>query len=662
MKIKNGNFVTTKTGNEQPTNLNDAVVAYINTRYNDFSNARNRVEETWQEAWSLYLGTPEAIEGQRANYLYRVGESNNDWRHRLSTGKAFEVVETIHGYLMSAIFPNNDWFSVTPQSSGYAELARVVRKYLGNKLYDSRFKSHFSAYLRQLLVTGTSVMALPWRYETKAWKKNVKVNKETESGWKVVEEVRVDKNRPDFEVLDIFDCFVDPWARETNDADFIRRLVKTRAEVIQCISSKYYQGMEPYDVCCLSTYGGNDPESRKRVLRTYQGINTPEPYSLNDNVEVLEYWGDVHLDGVSYHDVCATIVGENLVRFEPNPFWAGKPFIIGSCFETKHTPYSIGVLEPSLGLLHQLNSITNQRLDNLELAVDEMWTLKQDSSLRPEDVWTEPGKVFLVEESDDLQPVQRGARDFVVSYQEASLLESTIDKNSGTGNLISANASRSGERVTAAEIQAVRDAGGNRLSNLHQHIEDTSLLEVLKKTYRSMQQFVKDAEVVRVAGSKPGVWNYYQVGAEQLAYDFTIKPIGAGHVTDDSKYIKDRSEFIALVAGVPEMASRLNYDNLLYDLVQHFSFDDPDSYIKAPEEQPQVPGGVEGQEQEPQNPQDLMYQLGGTALQQSMGDQLSADGGADFMQQILGVGNGTGTAANTPGAVGAPTEPGFAGQ
>lgn len=650
MKVLKRNFNTTKTGDETPTQVNEAIVDYVRTKYEDFSAARGRVEETWQEAWALYLGTPEAVEGQRQNYLYRVGESNYDWRHRLNVGKAFEVVETIHGYLMGAIFPNNDWFSVTPTNSGYAELARVVRKFLSNKLYESRFQSYFSTYLRQLLVTGTSIMALPWRYETKAWKKNVKIERETESGWKTVEETRVVKNRPDFEVLDVFDCFVDPWATNANDGDFIRRLVKTKAEVINCISSGYYKNIEAYDVCCLSPHGGVDPESRKRVLRTYQGVNTTEPYSMTDKVEVLEFWGDVNLDGITYHDVYATVIGDALVRFEPNPFWAGKPFVIGSCFETGHTPYSIGVLEPSLGLLHQLNSITNQRLDNLELAIDEMWVLKQDSSLRPEDVYTEPGKVFLVEEPDDLQPVQRGARDFVVSYQEASLLEQTIDKNSGTGNLISANAARSGERVTAAEIQAVRDAGGNRLSNLHQHIESTSLHEMLRKTHRSMQQFVKDDEVVRVAGSKPGVWNYYKVDAEVLSYDFTVKPVGAGHVTDDSKYVKDRSDFLALVAPIPQMSEKLNWDNLLYDLVQHFSFDDPDSYIKPPEEtpQPQAPSpGVEGQQGG--GLQDELYQLGGKALQQSMGDEFAADGGANFMQQILGVGNGTEPTADPTG-------------
>src|SRR5207237_1270174 len=103
---------------------------------------------------------------------------------------------------------------------------------------------------------------------------------------------------------------------------------------------------------------------------------------------------------------------------------------------------------------------------------------------------------------------------------------------------------RSGERVTAAEIQAVRDAGGNRLSNIHQHIEDTTLMEILRRVYRSMQQFVKEPETIRVNGSKRGEYYYYSVDPESINNEYYLEPLGAGHVTDKTKYVRDRLDFI----------------------------------------------------------------------------------------------------------------------
>lgn len=635
------------------------IAGYVRSEYSRFKTAREQVEDDWLEYWSLYLGTPEAVAHQRDQVIRTVGEVNTDWRHKINVGKAFEMVETIHGYLMAAIFPNNEWFNAVPVNPGYLELARVVKKFVANKMYDSDFRAHFAAFLRQLLITGNSVLALPWRYETKKWKKNVKVERAvsdmflSEFGkkveWETVEEERIMRNHPDFETLDMFDVYLDPTAAVPNDAAFIRRMQKTKAEVIQLITDGYYENITPYDVCCLSPTNTGVEDDEKRTLRRFQGVETPNPYSLSDTVEVIEYWGDIHLDDESYHDVVATVIGGELVRHESNPYWCGKPFIVGTCIPITQTPYAIGVLQPNAGLLHQLNIITNQRLDNLELAVDEMWTLKADGVLQPEDVYTQPGKVFLVSEHDDLQPVARSQNNFTVTYQEASVLETSIDRNAGTGALISANNARSGERVTAAEIQAVRDAGGNRLSNLHKHIEDTSLYPILSKVFRLMQQFVTDPEVVRVAGTEPGEFVYYRVGADQLAYEFILRPVGADHVTDKERYIQDRLSFLQAVAQVPQMAQLINYEAILYDLVQHFGFDDPDSYLSRQSQNGAVPGtqgvpqagGTPGEVPLPPNPQqqflEQMQQLGGEPLKGAMSNQLLADGGVQFAQDATGI-------------------------
>lgn len=656
--IDKNEFIITET-DENITFRDDEeglIAGYVWSEYNRFKSAREQLEDDWLEYWSLYMGTPEAVTHQRDQVLKSVGEVNTDWRHRLNVGKAFEIVETIHGYLMAAVFPNNEWFNAVPMNPGYLELARVVKKFTANKLYDSNFRAHFAAFLRQLLITGNSVLALPWRYETKKWKKNVKVERAvsdmfmSEFGkkveWETVEEERIISNHPEFETLDMFDCYIDPTASTPNDAAFIRRIQKTRAEVIQLIKDEYYETLTPYDVCCLPPTNTSAEDDEKRTLRRFQGIETPNPFSMSDTVEVIEYWGDVHLDAETYHDVVCTVIGHELVRFEQNPYWCGKPFVIGSCIPLTQTPYAIGVLQPNAGLLHQLNIITNQRLDNLELAVDEMWTLKADGVLQPEDVYTEPGKVFLVSEHDDIQAVQRSQNNFTVTYNEASVLETTIDRNAGTGALISANNARSGERVTAAEIQAVRDAGGNRLSNLHKHIEDTSLYPILSKVFRLMQQFVTDPEVVRVAGTEPGEFVYYRVGADQLEYDFVLRPIGADHVTDKERYVQDRLNFLQSVAQVPQMANLINYEAILYDLVQHFGFDDPDSYLVKPPQGNPIPGAPQAgstPEQMPLPPapgQDFLAQmgeLGGAPLEAAMQAQLQADGGVQFAQDATGV-------------------------
>ncbi len=652
--INHRDFATTDTSDEFDDvhlgNIGDDISSFVNGEFERFSTQRQEAEENWLEAWSLYLGTPEAVNFQRQQVLSTVGEVNADWRHRINTGKAFEVVETIHGYLMSATFPNNEWFSVVPSVPGVRKLARVVRKYMASKLHQGKFRANFENFLRQLLITGNSVMALPWRYETIPWKRNVRSwvremnaldgTEEVKEQWKKVTESRIYKNHPDFETLDMFDCFLDPTATDPNEAAFIRRLTKTKAEVIKLIDEGYYKGLTGYDIACLEPTNRVIDDNEKNALRHFQGVATDEAWRMGDTITILEYWGDAHTDERTYHDICATVIGDTTVRFEPNPFWCGKPFVIGTAITLTQTPYAVGTVQPNMGLLHQLNIITNQRLDNIELAIDEMWTLKQGSVLQANEVYSAPGKVFLVSEHDDIKPVQRGNNNFTVTYQEAGLLEQTIDKNSGTGALISANNARTGERVTAAEVQATRDAGGNRLSNLHKHIEDTALIPILSKVYRLAQQFVTETEVVEVAGEEPGDIDYWEVEPEDLQYDMKLKPIGADHVTDKSRYIKDRLEFLQAVAQIPQMAPLVNYEAILLDLVNHFGFDDPDKYVVTKDAQAQAPADPEADPNMPPETSEMEQQLqnvGGKAMSQMFNAEMAKDGGAELAMNTFGI-------------------------
>lgn len=647
--IKLSNFNTTKTTTTSNVRVtNEDIIQFVSNAFETFKQARNIVEDTWVEAWSLYLGTPQAVDAQRSQALKTVGDVNVNWRHKINTGKAYEMVETVHGYLMAATFPNNEWFSVEPSAPGYARLSRVVRKYLANKFEQANFKAHYASFLRQLLITGTSVIALPWRYESKPCRKKVVVKKlnfdpltETEYESSTIEEVeeeRVVQNNPDFIIIDAFDVWVDSAVNDPNEGAFIRRLEKTRAEVMSLTKEGHYDLISLQDVENAAA-GDRHKNADKEEVEYYQNMsNTTNEHSMGDVLELIEFWGDVHTDGITFHDVCVTMMGNQLLKFEANPFWAGRPFHIATCTPLTQSPYSMGLLQPNLGLLHQLNIITNQRLDNLELSTDTMLLVRQDGVLNPEDLGIAPGKVLFVNDPAAIQAFAL-PNTTQITYTEASVLEQSIDKNAGTGALISANAARSGERVTAAEIAAVRDAGGNRLSGLQSHVEATTLKPILNKVYRNAQQFVSDDELVRVTGDETGEYDYFNVGAEQLSYDFKLKPVGSEHVIDRNKYISDRLQFIQSVAQVPQMAELVNYEALLFDIVQHFGFDDPESYLVQKQEQtlPSVTQGSLMNQGEEQALVDQAAQVGGVPMQQAMEASIKADGGQAAIKAMTGV-------------------------
>lgn len=635
----------------------DNIARYVLDRMSTFQNIREEVEESWLECWAKYLNTPNTDSALKASTLKRVGDVETEWRHRLTGAKAYEAVETIVGYLMAATFPNRDWFGVDPvgpHTDDNLQLARLIKRHVTNKLDESGFKSQWAIFLRQLVITGTSVIALPWRTDTTYGHEHVKIDVYDDDDdvlaggntqYGVNEYVYNTYDAPNIEVIDVLDCYIDPTVTDPNQGAFIRKLRKTKHELLAAAKSGDYD-VDPKDIIdykCDDLY--DTSSSRRNTLRTYEGLQTHE-WNPSEMVELIEYWGDLYDEetGDCQYNMVVTLMGETVLSCEPSPYWCNKPFIIGTYSMTGHSPYGFGGIQPVLGLLHQLDIVTNQRLDNLELAINNMWTLKSDGVLQPDEVYTEPGRVFQVSDHGDLQPLASQAQAWTVTYQEAGLLEQTVDKSFGTGNYISSNQQRNGERVTATEVAAVRDAGGNRLSTVHKHIEETALIPFLAKLFAMVHQFTVEPVVVRVAGDGADEYGYWELEPTDFNMPVKLRPVGSDNVIERKAYVQARLEFVQAVSGLPDVAARLNMDMFLTDLLNHWGFDEPERYLKKaePQQAQQVmPTPTSG------NPLVDAVQSGelpNVGMANALQQQVSADGGMEMMNQLM---SGTTLSPNT---------------
>jgi hypothetical protein len=511
------------------------------------------------------------MEYARQNVLKTTGNVDNTYmRSRINTGKAYESIETMHSYLMGAVFPNDDWCVCIPTHPGYAELARVIQKFMSMKFEESNFRDYFSSWLRQWLIVGVSTMALPWRYETIPYKKRIKYEKPIQNdyfeyNWQTVTEERIVRDSPEFIVIDSFDTYFDPVCSDINESSMFRRIVKTKADVVHCIETGYYQNISPDDLDNSSNefYGYDD----NTWPRLFQQVESSSQNSKKDRVEVWEFWGDIHLEGLTLRDVWATVIDDKLVRFEPNPYWDGRPFVSSVFLPIPGTPYGMSAIQPNMGLLHELNITTNARADNLMISVDSMFEVVEDGLLENEVIRSEPGRVFRVREKGTINPIDTGPNKFMITYQEEQALKQAIDANFGVGAGLNTAPMRSSERVTATEITAMTEAGGTRLANIHTHLEQSFLLRLLNKCYRYTQQFVTSKNIVRVKDTVDlDKYIYYWVGPEQLQYDFKFKPMGSLYVVAKQRYLNNMSNLLGLVAAYPVIAEKINWDKLLYDL------------------------------------------------------------------------------------------------
>jgi hypothetical protein len=622
---------------------NEWLSNYVLNKLDLFSTAREEVEESWLECWAKYLNTPDAEGNVQASIVKRVGDVSTDWRHKLTGAKAYEATETIVGYLMAATFPNRDWFGVeptAPHDEDNLQLARLIKRHITNKLDESGFKSQWAVFLRQLVITGTSVIALPWRVDEDTRYEHEKLEKadpEDDDTYRAVEISYKTYDAPAISTLDMFDCYIDPTVSDPNKGAFIRRLTKSKGELVDMMEDGLYD-LELKDILEAEDCSNTTSGSRKTQIRTFEGL-TNNDWAPTELVQLIEYWGDVYNNETGELDknMLVTMMGSKVISYERSPFWCGKPFIIGTYSMTGHSPYGFGGIQPVLGLLHQLDIITNQRLDNLELSINGMWTLRSDGVLQPDDVYTEPGRVLQVSDHNDLMPLQSQNQSWAVTYQEGGLLEQTVDKSFGTGNYISSNQQRSGERVTATEVAAVRDAGGNRLSTVHKHIEETALIPFLAKLFTMVHQHTMEPVTVRVAGEGADEYGYWELEPTDFNSPVKLRPIGSDNIIERKAYVQARLEFVQAVSGLPDVAAKLNMDMFLTDLLNHWGFDEPERYLKKvdPQQEQEAPIAPTPTTGNPLVDAVQSGELPSVGMADALQQQISADGGMDMMNQLM---------------------------
>lgn len=624
----------TDTARITPTEMDTHIIHAVTSLLDDWKSARMAMELHWRECWALYFGTEYAQDWLRSRALKQsLGDVTTDWRHHITTGKAYEIVETAVPYFKNASFPNDDWFDIDPvvpiPDPNLEMFIKILKAFVKNKLDTADFPLWWEIYLRQLCITGTSCLSLPWRLETKKSKKNVLSR--TVDGV-ILEEVDVEKviyNHPDIAVEDMFNIWLDPDSISPKEADLIRRFTLRRGELARLVKDGVYPKATMMDIKGLKPHRRARTEERQEVDIFY-GVDTTNNKST-DVIEVYEFWGCLELEDRELYDVVITWTEKTLLRVESNPYRGGKPFVIGRYTPLQESPYGWGMLAPVKGNIQELDILSNSRLDGLEITLNPTFLLRNDGTVDPQDIKSEPGRVIPVNDVEGT--VRQLITDFnfsAVSVNEETTREQLVERRTGTGSFVGTSPGRDAERVTATEVEQTQSAGGNRLSGIYDNIERESLLQVIQKIYDFAQQFQSYDEIIPVQGRSSSEKLYAVVGMEQLAYDMKLRPVGARHVIQKEATLRQFTDWLAVINSNPMLMELIRWDEVALEVTRKFIEEDPERFIKKPEEmqQQQMPMAppMPGAEMV-----DAAQQVGGQEFANATTANLMADGGANLM-------------------------------
>jgi hypothetical protein len=556
--IKTNKFEYLGEAKEVETRL---VLKQLDKYRRDYSADRYLAAQDWKDYYTSYLTTPYAKKVSLSRASRLVGDVNVNWRHQIKSPKAFEIVETLVTYFMGAFFPNERYFDLIPaepiQDANYHQITEVNRLFVKDRLDLSQYKTQFEIFLRELCISGTSAIMFPWLENNVKW-----------------------------QVLSPFEFLLDPTSQHPNDANFIRHYSLSNVELHS------YAKMGLFNLASKNELEQKKPLASEYTFDTDILATVQQMQGLSDQQAkrdakhtVYEFWGDLHLEDCILRNIRASWVDGCLLNCDPNPY-GFRPFQIGTYIRLSTSPYGIGALQPVASQLYYKDSITSRQADNIAVGSDTAFLVQQDGVNDPDDVYIAPGKKIFVTKPDAVVPLVTNAN-INVTMAELSVIDQTSDKAVGTGPYIAVGAGRQGERVTAEEVRAQRDVGGKRLTTIFDSLETQVFLPVLERFHYYLRKFYKGQDILDIQGV------YVRVTERTVDFPMRVKALGAANVADKEYNLRQLLEWLSVVSQNPELAARVNWDNVIQQLTYQmvpFIAEQLWKQVEPPPEAPANPG------------------------------------------------------------------------
>ncbi len=549
----------------------DELAALVMGDFSAWKTSRIQLEERWRECWEAYLCDV-------GDFYAQPDEMTVD-RSRVVRPVLYEAVEAIQANLLNAMFPSDErFFSVVGETETDHSNAQVIEAFLRKKLEGLGFSEKYAMFLKQAILTGNTVAAVSWKQ--KRQKRRVSVPVELFGVTVGVESQVQDElvfNGPDFEVLDIFDFLIDPDESDFEKAKVIRRVERSLHDVM---SNPVYSNTADLSVNTTDTDDSNK-EARRDSFGIEEGILKASNNRKNQ-VTLLESWGDFRIGDRLYQNyVCVVANGNRVIRFEPNPYDHGlKPFIFTTLIPVPNEVYGISAIEKSLGLQHAINTLTNQKLDVINISINNPFTyLINDDVFDPDTVVTRPGALIPVKSHDTLKPIQY-LNNFTVAFNEIADLKSEIQEATGALKFFTGNDTPIGFNRTATEVNALVSGGTQKFNNFISHLENTSLEPLMSIVFENAKQFMNEKETLRLA-MEDGSLSFVEILPELLQRTrCTFQIEGSQATIHRTQELESMVNFLRLVKEMPELSERINLMSIVRKIYRRLGFKDEDQVFQ----------------------------------------------------------------------------------
>lgn len=441
--------------------------------------------------------------------LYRSFIDKNNYPHgaRVFDPRIFRIIETVTPRMV-ANEPTGSFYPTEQGDVATAELLNALMK------YDWRKADMFPKlvlFVKSMLIFGTAFARTHWDFREK---EKTRMKPKTINGKRVwtpeeTEKILVTEfDGPNFEVLNIYDCFPDPNATNIHNMRwFIYRTFKTINELKEENDTRggdYYKNLDQLEQALMDKAEDDNKRAAKpgemqyrehrRMMLSTEDL-TGQDKSNPEIVILKRFTRDGWCDYVPEHDL--------IIRETENPYFHGDlPIIYGVDYMYPGELYGMGEIEPVDRIQRAINAVLNQRLDNVNLTLNTMWKVKKTSNTDMHTLISAPGNVVTTDDMEGVEPIQIPDVTGTTFVQTMTYLTSAMQNGSGVtdytvgvgNNNTVANDTATGTRL----IQQEANAQFKLKIQLFNHM----VIQRVANQWKDLRiQYTTEKQVLRVTGA-----------------------------------------------------------------------------------------------------------------------------------------------------------------
>lgn len=487
--------------------------------------------------------------------LYRSFIDKNTYPNsaRVFDPRVFRVIETITPRMV-AQEPTGSFYPVEQGDMAVAHILNILLK------YDWRRAEMFPKlvmFVKSMLIFGTAFGRTYWDFRECEKTRMIpkQVNGRMVWSLKDKEKIKVTEfDGPNFEPLNIYDCFVDPNATSLHNMRwFIYRRFKTLEELKAENDTRgveYYKNLdqleEAYDKKeqenrASSSIGGQDTqwrEHRRTMLGNQEFLGKDE--SNRDIVVLTRFTKE------GWVDMCPEY-GNLIIREVENPYFHSElPIIYAVDYAYPNELFGMGEIEPIERIQRAINAVLNQRLDNVQMTLNTMWKVRKGAGVDMHTLVSKPGNVVTTDDMNGVEAIQVLDVTGATFVQTMNYLTSSLQNGSGiTDYTMGVNNESNVANKTATGAKLIQGEA-NAQFKLKIQMFSHMVIQKIANHWKDLRiQFTTEEQNLRIVG-KTEVQKLLET-TELAKQDLNGNPIAPGDFETPAKMqLMDKGNFAFL--------------------------------------------------------------------------------------------------------------------